>query len=203
MTGSGINIGVMSDSFNALQGAATDVASGDLPAAGVNVLADDGTTDEGRAMCQLIYDLAPGSPLAFSTANGGEGTFAQHIRDLADPAKGNCKVIVDDVRYFAEPFLSGWRYCPGRYQRGEHPGRDLFFLGRQLLRPQLRECATPQFVTNAAGVQCLNFDASGTTTDLTQRVNDLQLRARSSRFLQWSDPFYTTNGVKDGPGLFS
>jgi hypothetical protein len=70
VTGSGVKIGVLSDSFNALGGAATDVAAGDLPAAGVQVLTDDGTTDEGRAMCQLIYDLAPGVGLAFSTARG-------------------------------------------------------------------------------------------------------------------------------------
>ncbi|QKG53632.1 hypothetical protein [Hymenobacter sp. BRD67] len=59
LDGKGVRVGVISDSFNSLNGAATDIATGDLPATGVQVLLDDGTTDEGRAMCQIVHDLAP------------------------------------------------------------------------------------------------------------------------------------------------
>ena len=74
--GAGINVGVLSDSYNNLGGAAADVASGDLPAAGVNVLEDNssGGTDEGRAMCQLIHHVAPGASISFATAEGGTQT---------------------------------------------------------------------------------------------------------------------------------
>ncbi len=101
--GEGVMIGVLSDSFNCLGGAAADENSGDLPQM-VNVLDDSECpgTDEGRAMMQLIRDVAPGASQAFHTAFGGLADFAQGIIDLKD---AGCKVIVDDVIYFAEPMF--------------------------------------------------------------------------------------------------
>jgi hypothetical protein len=104
-TGAGIKVGVLSDSFNDLGGAAADEADGALPPASqIQVLSDlaSGGTDEGRAMLQIIHDIAPGASLAFATADGGEQSFAQNILALA--ADG-CKVICDDVSYFDEPFF--------------------------------------------------------------------------------------------------
>ncbi|MGF1486423.1 MAG: S8 family serine peptidase [Prochloraceae cyanobacterium] len=105
LDGSGITVGVLSDSYNFLNGASADIASGDLPANGVNVLQDSGFTDEGRAMLQIIHDVAPGANLAFNTADGGKAAFASGILNLADPNLGNADVIVDDVRYLDEPFF--------------------------------------------------------------------------------------------------
>jgi hypothetical protein len=102
--GTGITVGTLSDSFNCLNQAATDVASGDLPA-GIQVLDDSAcpsATDEGRAMMQLIADIAPGSNQAFHTGFGGQAAFAQGIIDLANTG---CNVIVDDITYFAEPMF--------------------------------------------------------------------------------------------------
>jgi len=109
--GTGIKVGVLSDSYNYLGGAAADVASGDLPGVGnpdgyttpVNVLADDGTTDEGRGMLQIVHDVAPAATLAFATANGGQATFANHIDNLRRVAGAN--IIVDDVFYYFEPMF--------------------------------------------------------------------------------------------------
>ncbi len=121
--GAGITVGVLSNSFDTAYQvnspsfirASDDVASGDLPGVGnpdgyltpVNVVADDsntgdGLTDEGRAMCQIVHDVAPGAALAFATANPDEVTFAQHILDLQT---AGCNVIVDDVLYFDEPMF--------------------------------------------------------------------------------------------------
>src|SRR5688572_16170272 len=93
--GSGITVGVMSDSYDTSDDpvdAAADVASGDLPGTGnpfgntqpVVVLQDvpDGT-DEGRAMLQIVHDMAPKARLGFATADGGEINFANNIRALA------------------------------------------------------------------------------------------------------------------------
>ena len=105
VNGTGIKVGVLSDSFNDLGGAAADEADGALPsAANVQVLKDmpSGGTDEGRAMMQIIHDIAPGASLAFYTAFEGEQDFANGILALA--AAGS-KVIVDDVSYFDEPFF--------------------------------------------------------------------------------------------------
>lgn len=105
VSGAGIKVGILSDSYNAQNGAAAGVASGDLPP-GVQVLTDyfdADATDEGRAMAEIVHDIAPGSPIAFSTAFvGGEAGFAQNIRGLA---AAGCKIITDDVGYFAEPFF--------------------------------------------------------------------------------------------------
>lgn len=106
MTGAGITVGVLSDSYNCLGGAAAKVDFGDLPA-GVNILEDfcsetDHGIDEGRAMMQIIHDLAPGAAGSFHTAFNGQAGFAQGIIDLQQAGAG---VIVDDVIYFAEPMF--------------------------------------------------------------------------------------------------
>jgi len=102
VNGTGVKVGVLSDSYNSLGGAAADIASGDLPAAGVQVIQDSGTTDEGRAMLQIVHDVAPGASLAFATANGGQANFANNIIALKN---AGANVIVDDVIYFAEPMF--------------------------------------------------------------------------------------------------
>ena len=83
-------------------------ATGDLPAI-VDILPGQaGSGDEGTAMLEIIYDLAPGARLGYATAVGGLAAFAQNVLDLADPAKGACTIIVDDISYAAEsPFQDG------------------------------------------------------------------------------------------------
>lgn len=104
ITGSSITIGTLSDSYNCQSGAAADIASGDLPT-GIVVLQEEigcgSGSDEGRAMMQLIHDVAPGAAQSFHSAFGGRADFAQGIIDLQ---QAGADVIVDDVGYFAEPF---------------------------------------------------------------------------------------------------
>ncbi|BAC89218.1 FG-GAP-like repeat-containing protein [Gloeobacter violaceus] len=106
VNGTGIKIGVLSDSYNCQGAAAADIASGDLPAAGVTVLQEDpgcsSGSDEGRAMLQIVHDLAPGAQLYFATAFESVEGFAENIVALKN---AGCTVIVDDVEYFNEsPF---------------------------------------------------------------------------------------------------
>ncbi len=62
-----------------------------------------GQADEGRAMAQIVHDMAPGADLAFATAFvGGDVGFANNIRALAN---AGADVIVDDIIYFSEPFF--------------------------------------------------------------------------------------------------
>ncbi len=135
LTGSGVTVGILSDSYNCyavyaasgtppasgpngyasngfLADAATDAASGDLPAS-VNVLEEAPCpsygapyflpfSDEGRAMLQVVHDVAPGASLAFHTASVTEADFANGITALA---RAGAKVIADDVGYLDEPFF--------------------------------------------------------------------------------------------------
>lgn len=120
--GGGVTVGILSDSFDRDPTAAThaggDVSSGDLPGPGgpcgstaVGALddsyaprsaAEPPPSDEGRAMAQIVHDLAPGAGLSFATAFNGEFGFASNIRRLA---RAGAKVIADDVAYLEEPFF--------------------------------------------------------------------------------------------------
>lgn len=100
-TGAGVSIGVISDSYNSRGGAGADVSSQDLPT-NVRVVQEGavGGTDEGRAMMQIIYDIAPDAQLLFHAAGNSETTMAQAIRALR--ANG-ATIIVDDIGFRTEP----------------------------------------------------------------------------------------------------
>ncbi len=124
--GSGMQIGAISDSFNGNTGAptaATNVTNNDLPGSGSNPYGNNtpvanlqdfpGGTDEGRAICQILYHMAPRAKLAFATADIGELSFANNIRALAGlpgftfPGQTfAADTICDDVGYFDEPFFA-------------------------------------------------------------------------------------------------
>jgi subtilisin family serine protease len=107
LDGTGITIGVITDSFATAQTFdtsgnldtyATNIANGYLPS-GVNVLKDYselGASDEGRAILQLIHAVAPKANLAFHTGVGGVDVFSQGIQALA---AAGADIIVDDVGY--------------------------------------------------------------------------------------------------------
>ncbi len=116
--GSGVTVGVLSGSYDVERAttihAANDIASGDLPGPGnpcgyttpVQVLAESRVgvgRDEGRAMLQIVHDMAPGAALAFATASDGLYAFADNIRRLR--AEGRADIIVDDYYYPEEPFF--------------------------------------------------------------------------------------------------
>ncbi|MFM9008955.1 MAG: LamG-like jellyroll fold domain-containing protein, partial [Bacteroidota bacterium] len=115
LSGAGIKVGVISNSYNTILGnpAQIDVLNGDLPGAGnpfsrtapVHVLKDfpyGSASDEGRAMLQLVHDVAPDAELAFRSGFISAGDFAEAIRELRD---ADCDIIVDDVTYITEPFF--------------------------------------------------------------------------------------------------
>ena len=116
VNGHGIKVGILSDTYNALGGAVAGVNAGELPGIGnpagfvkpVVVLKDlslsqsPNFVDEGRAMAEIVHDVAPGAEIYFYTAFGGTADFANGIKALAD---AGCKIIVDDVTYFDEPYF--------------------------------------------------------------------------------------------------
>ncbi|HEX6170691.1 MAG TPA: S8 family serine peptidase [Chitinophagaceae bacterium] len=129
--GDGVKIGVLSDSYSSISSgttatlplqpsppappnflpqtfntntAAADITNRDIPA-NIHILpvvpAISGT-DEGRAMLQIVHDVAPGAELYFRSGFHTAGDLANGIKLLAD---AGCKIIVDDITYSTEPFL--------------------------------------------------------------------------------------------------
>lgn len=102
VTGSGVKVGVLSDSASAARVAAL-IATGDLPANTVVLPGQAGPStgeDEGAAMMEIVHDMAPGAQLYFATADNGQASFAANIETLRFTY--GCDIIVDDVSYFAE-----------------------------------------------------------------------------------------------------
>jgi len=86
--GAGVKVGVLSDGVDSL---ATVQGSGDLPSTVTTVGTGVASGDEGTAMLEVVYDLAPGAQLFFATALDSAANFASNI--LALEAAG-CQVIV-------------------------------------------------------------------------------------------------------------
>ena len=124
--GTGIKVGIISTSFNALSGLEADIKSGDLPGkenpfgktTPVTILKDITNSsfsadDEGRAIAQIVHDTAPGAEIFFHTILEGEGqtisevneeSFAKAVSSLS--AKG-VDIIIDDTPVPAPFFQDG------------------------------------------------------------------------------------------------
>ncbi len=102
--GTGVKVGVMSDSVDFLAQAQSLGALGP-----VTVLPGQSGvpgTGEGTAMLEIVHAMAPGAQLFFATGDGGEATFANNIRLLRFTY--GCDIIVDDITYADEsPFQDG------------------------------------------------------------------------------------------------
>ena len=199
--GAGVKVCAISDSYdNANEAVATsaadDVQSGDLPgttnpngfATPVDVLNDSTAgSDEGRAMLQLVHDVAPGAPLGFRTGFDGAANFAQGIRDLAD---AGCAIIVDDLRYSIEPFYQdgiisqavddvveqGVAYFSSAGNEGQDSYQDAF-----------RDSGRPGVISPDEAT-LHDFDPSG-ATDTRQRITIDTTGGTFEIFsFQWTDP---------------
>lgn len=123
--GSGIKVGVLSDSYDMVLGApgiaALDIANGELPAS-VVVLKDNlyKSSDEGRAMMQIIHDVAPGAALAFHTATASPRQFELGFNALKDEG---CDIIVDDITFITDPFFGLGRISRSVQSYTSQPGK--------------------------------------------------------------------------------
>ena len=110
VNGSGVTVGVISDSFDTFGGASADIVSGDLPSSGVTVVGGESVycgvyvycIDEGRAMAQIVYDMAPGAEILFHTGYATKPDYANAITTLA---AAGADIIVDDLLYLNEPMF--------------------------------------------------------------------------------------------------
>lgn len=103
--GTGVKVGVISDTINqAGAGLLASQATGDLPPSDrIQVVADGPAgTDEGRAMMEHVYDIAPGADFGFATYLPNLAGFASNIRALTDQG---FDIVVDDAFWEDEPFF--------------------------------------------------------------------------------------------------
>ena len=188
--GTGVKVGIISDSYNNKGGAAAGVTSGDLPAAGVQVILDNpsGGTDEGRGMAELVHDIAPGAAIAFNTANvGGQPGFAKGIRDLA---AADCKVITDDVFYYAEPFFQDGVIAQAITDVVNNSGVAYFSSAGNDARTSYQNTFNP-ISTTIAGYQSAHNFSGG---DIRQSFL-LRGGGRTSVIgFQWDEPFFSVSG---------
>ncbi|GAB3712314.1 T9SS type A sorting domain-containing protein [Spirosoma flavus] len=195
VSGAGVKVGILSDSYNARGGAAAGVASGDLPAAGVEVLSDltgSSLIDEGRAMAELVHDIAPGSPIAFHTAFVSETDFAQGIRDLA---AAGCKIITDDVSYFAEPFFQDGVIAQAIDDVVNNNGVTYFSSAGNSARQSYQSTYSPGPATVFTGYSngarpAHNFGGG----DLRQTFRLGPNGQSMILSFQWDDPFFSVSG---------
>jgi hypothetical protein len=242
--GAGETIAVISDSFDSgtvQEGgpipthAHEDEVTNDLPGPAstcsgqqepVKVIAEDppgqdptAYTDEGRAMLQVVHDLAPHAKLAFATGSPTELSYALNIEKLAAPVSGGgagADVIVDDLSYYTEPFYQDGPVAVAIRRVTE---KGVLYLSaaanENLLNPAGEEIASweaPKFRSSSEcspavvalldkalaeegtgpyEPECMDFDPSGATDTEFGFTVDPGVLATIG--LQWAEPRY---GVK-------
>ncbi|HZE86219.1 MAG TPA: hypothetical protein VE035_17990, partial [Puia sp.] len=203
VNGNGVKVGVISDSYNNLGTAKTGVLHGELPGPGnpfnfrkpVQVLKDQDSngTDEGRAMAEIVHDVAPGAEIAFHTASGGQAVFAQGIVNLA---KRGSDVIVDDVSYFAEPFFQDGIIAQAVNQVKKKGATYFSAAGNEgvnsyesIYRPTLVEPVGP------GNGFAHNFSGPGTPPRYAQPIYIPPGGVLIASF-QWDQPSFTASGVR-------
>jgi hypothetical protein len=252
LTGKGITVGVLSDSFDcyavyAAPGSgvpasgpegyayngftadyATDVSTGALPA-NVTVVeepdypgysacmgyqdpdSDNQPTglpfsDEGRAMLQIVYAVAPGANLVFRTGNNSEADFASGIEAL-EAAPYNAKIEADDLGYFDEPFFQDGIIAQA-IDTVESEGVSYFSAAGNNQETPSYYNTSPSFSTLSSsstnsGEYLLNFDATGatTTTSLPVTIPPLSPGDFVAVVVEWDQPYVT--GAPDSGGATS
>jgi hypothetical protein len=223
--GSGVTVGILSDSFNQATEAedgsgpiatkeTNDVKSADLPGIAnecgditpVLVLKSEKNaaeaSDEGRAMAQIVHDLAPGAHIDFLSAFNGELAFAKGIKELA--AKG-AKVIADDVFYLEEPFFQDGPVAVAVNEVVEGGATYFSAAGNDNLldaggehdiasweTPAYRDSGScPPAVearAGASGVHCLDFNPDPEKADRTFGIK-VEPGSELTVDLQWDEPW--------------
>lgn len=210
--GSGVRIGIISDTLthripgNTLGSGcersftSTDaIAAAELPPVIYNLAEprdipgnpQSSISDEGRAMAELIHDLAPGADLYYHTAFSTPSVFVRAIDSLADCG---VDVIVDDVIYFVEPMFQDGIIAQAAVDAID---RGILFFS-----------AIGNLGTWGIDENYSDFSPIDDTTP-TPSGNDLHVFANGSRFarvvipsgcglrmvMQWSEPFSGTLGA--------
>jgi hypothetical protein len=176
---------------------AQDIANGDLPGDTVGVVNPNGflknvhviqdfpvqRSDEGRAMLQIVHDVAPGAELYFRTGFFTEEDFVVAIDQLR---QAGCDIIVDDVQYATEPMLKDG-IVANAVNAAVAAGVTYVAAGGNFNKQSYENAFVPQDITSLgfAGKKAHNFGGG----DVFQKI---RLAPGNYLFvLQWTDNIYS------------
>lgn len=149
--------------------------------------------DEGRALAEVVYDIAPGAQIAYYVGASSPAAMAQGILSLADIGSG---VIVDDITYPGEPLYQDGEISQAIEQVAET--RDVVYVAATGNSGALS--FEGQFVPTPEQPQLHNWDLI-LTANATQQGSlspylaiTLAPNAYLTPLLYWENPFSGTLG---------
>ena len=162
-------------------------------------------SDEGRAMLQIVHDVAPGASLALFGGANSEAEFANGIQALAT---AGAKVEADDIGFFDEPFFQDGIISQA-IDKVAAQG-VAYFVAAGNDGELSYENTTPRFNTLSAnppnaGEMLLNFDTSGqtTTVSLPLTIASFVPGELAALVVEWDQPYATSGAIGDGAGATS
>ncbi|WP_121355571.1 S8 family serine peptidase [Flavisolibacter nicotianae] len=188
--GNGVTVGILSDSYDTRGGAENDRQQGDVPSDLVVAREFPGLrSDEGRAMAQVVYDVAPQAKQVFRTGCISPLDLAQGIQQIALPPY-NCKVIVDDITYITEPFMRDGFVAQAVNNVVANNGVTYFTAAGNFGSKSFEATFTPLTgATLPTGISGTAHNFGGT---IQQKIH--LKKGAYTIVLQWDNPFYSLGG---------
>jgi collagen type I/II/III/V/XI/XXIV/XXVII alpha len=184
VTGQGIKIGIISDSYDANGAAAANVTEGYLPAS-VTVLNDSPSgTDEGQAMMELAYQIAPNASYYFAASGESVASCAAAVTALQ---AAGCTVIIDDLAYpTQESFYQTGTALDQAISAAVAAGVNYFSAAGNDGAAYVQQGFNPLSVTipGIGAVVAQNFGNDSPYLDVT-----IARGGTGSLLLQWAQPF--------------
>jgi hypothetical protein len=206
--GRGVKVCAISTSYDNFNGtprrsAREDVSNGDLPGTGnpnglttpVEVVQESPTpnNDEGRAMLQIVHEIAPEARLAFLSPVGVAG-FADGVRRLA---QAGCSVITDDLTNYSSPMFQDGLISEAVDEVAQEEGvAYVNAAGNEADQSYAAAFSASGRQAHDAGINASgglhDFDPSS-STDVRQRLR-IAPGETALIGLQWDDPYYRVSG---------
>ncbi|KAA1247910.1 S8/S53 family peptidase [Aquimarina sp. RZ0] len=191
LDGTGVRIGIISTEFNTNDlDLTSSISNGDLPGANnpngytqeVVVISDtkgsvSGITDQGRAMTELIHDIAPGAQLYFY----GTEDYFDFTDGVQQLEAAGCDIIIDDLAFSEEPFFQDGLLTQSLDNFIANGGHHFTAAGNYFNDGYEASFNSGNFTFEGENVQAHQFSSN-------QFELGLEVNSFTSLVLQWDDP---------------